>query len=312
MKNAIIVILIIFGLTNAGCDKFINGLVVDIDVPEQEPVLVPYCFIDGSDSEIKVYVQKSQDILDSTNVEYIEDATVQLFKEGVFWKNLTRDVNLPKNPYTVLLDQPILFEGFGVSYELRVSAPGYETVTATQIMPSLNTIVDVEFLRNAASDFGELIDNARITINDIPDEENYYRVLLDIFEIGLIPNGDTVSEARSVGGQALANTESMSNALDGVVITDQLFDGERFIADVGSVFSGSTSSGTSEPITYSGTVEIRLLSITRDEYLYQKSLYSYANAQENPFTEPTLLYSNTSSGLGMFSMMMETKERFEY
>lgn len=311
MKNIFLFFLIGTSLFQSSCE----GVIVDIEIPEHEPVLAAYCFINVDDSTVKVFVQVSQAILDSTNKRFVDNATVEIYKNGTLWQEINTKIieaSTGEIHYEKSLNQPISAEGYGDSYELRVSAPGFETVTATQIMPKPKQATGIQHLRQVTNDFGEIIDNSRITIDDAPNEENYYKITLDIFEIGTINSNDTVYEARSIGGQALANTESISNAFNGVVITDKLFDGQRFIADVGSSPSGSSHNVVDEPITYSGTLELYLMAITRAEYLYQKSLYSYSNAQANPFAEPTLIYSNMSSGLGMFSMMTMTKEAFVF
>ena len=60
--------------------------------------------------------------------------------------------------------------------------------------------------------------------------------------------------------------------------------------------------------------KITLLSVTRDEYLYQKSLITYSNSSNSLFAEPTLLHTNMDNGLGVFSMMSADtiEEEFEY
>lgn len=314
MKHLIFTIFILSSIVFTSCDKFINGLIVDINPPEHESVLVPYCFLNAKDTIMEVYVQQSQGILDSIDDRFIKNATVQILKNGTLLKEVTNYVPDLHSGYfyRIELDQPMSETDNGDTYELRVSAPGFETVTATQTVPKPKNAVSAQFFENGGSNYGEIIDNVRVTIDDTPNEENYYQIILDVMSIGTIASGDTVRQSRSVGGQTLANTESMSNALDGVVLTDKLFDGQRFTADVGTTFSGSSSTGTNEEITYTGTIKLRLLSISRDEYLYQKSLYSYSNAVNNPFAEPTLLYSNTSSGLGMFSIIAETVEDFAF
>lgn len=312
MKNIKLFLLLFISLAYGSCQ---NGLVLEIDIPEHEPALVPYCFINAEDSIIKVFVQQSQGILDSSQLRFIDNATVELYKNGVLWQNLTTKITNPATGelyYQAVLNQSIAAsEGYGDSYELRVSAPNFETVTATQTLPAPKLVTEIQHLRRAANSIDQVVDNTRVTIEDTPNEENYYRIILDVHEIGTAADGDTVYEARAFGGETLSNTESISNGFLGVVITDKLFDGLRFTADVGSSPWGSSYSNE-KPNNSFGTIEVTLLTITRAEYLYQKSLYAYSRALGNPFSEPTLIYGNFSGGLGIFSMMSATKNDFVF
>jgi hypothetical protein len=50
------------------------------------------------------------------------------------------------------------------------------------------------------------------------------------------------------------------------------------------------------------TIEVRLFPITKDRYLYNKSLSLHNNLQDNPFAEPVLLYTNLQKGYGYFTI----------
>ena len=45
-----------------------------------------------------------------------------------------------------------------------------------------------------------------------------------------------------------------------------------------------------------------LRSISKDEYLFLKSVDLYQNNEDNPFAEPVIIHSNIASGDGIFSL----------
>ena len=56
------------------------------------------------------------------------------------------------------------------------------------------------------------------------------------------------------------------------------------------------------------TINYDLRSISRDLYYYKRTLDAYYNSEDDPFTEPVLVHSNFSSGLGLFSVYASSKK----
>ncbi|MBK7409851.1 MAG: DUF4249 family protein [Saprospirales bacterium] len=56
-------------------------------------------------------------------------------------------------------------------------------------------------------------------------------------------------------------------------------------------------------------LKVRLRSISRDRYLFLRTLDLYGNAQDNPFAEPVVVHDNIEKGVGIFSI--ETRDEWE-
>ena len=315
MKKYLFIIFIFTIILNTGCEKFTQGLVVELDIPEHEPVLTPYCFINDADTSILVILQKSQGALEDAETGYIDNATVELYKNGTFWNTIpynSSDTTLNSGVYELPMDAAFANEGYGDSYELRVSAPDFETTSATQIMPTPISIKEVQFSNNAGvSQFGNLQHNLKVVFDDPKDEENYYIIHVNS-QYFVLNDGDTISNTTTYGTGPFTTNPSVEQGYGGsVIISDKLFDGQTYSADLG-IYQYFGNQGVDLDLT--AFFKITLLSVTRDEYLYQKSLITYSNSSNSLFAEPTLLHTNMDNGLGVFSMMSADtiEEEFEY
>lgn len=317
MKKYFFIISIFTIIFNTGCEKFANGLIVELEIPEHEPVLTPYCFINDVDSSVMVIVQKSQGALENAETGFIDNATVELYKNGTLWNTIpynSSDTAQNNGVYEFPMNHAFINEGHGDSYELRVSAPGFETTSATQIMPTPVLIEKTDFVPNGtASPFGDVLHNLKVTFNDPAGEENYYKIQVsNEFYILDAISGDTIGSSSSYGTGSITANPSVEGAYGGgAIITDKLFDGQQFTVDLG-LYQGGNISGFD--IKTKVKLKISLLSITKDEYLYQKSLTTYAASNSSLFAEPTLIHTNMTSGLGVFSMLSTNtvEEEFEF
>ena len=85
------------------------------------------------------------------------------------------------------------------------------------------------------------------------------------------------------------------------LFTDELFDGgeheftfwsERYLNN------GSQNENQNNP----KRVFINLWSLTEEEYKYRQSVKNNQEALDNPFAEPTVVFSNIENGIGIFSL----------
>lgn len=319
MKKYFFIIFIFAIILNTGCEKFTQGLVIDIELPEHEPVLTPYCFINDTDSNVMVILQKSQGALESNETGFIENATVELYKNGTLWNTIpynSSDTTINNGVYELPMNNAFSDEGYGDTYELRVSAPDFETTTASQTMPAPVKIERLEFNDDAgasAGQFGSSQHNLKVIFDDPAGEENYYRIQVKSDFLIINPSsGDTIGTSNSYGSGPFTTNPSIESAYGGgVIITDKLFDGQKYIADLG-IFQGIGVVG--QDVETKVNLEVILFSITRDEYLYQKSLTTYAASSNSLFAEPTLIHTNMTNGLGVFSMISTDVEEagFEF
>ncbi len=118
--------------------------------------------------------------------------------------------------------------------------------------------------------------NSDLYFNDYKGETNYYRLL------------NITSSYRSTG--PIYSSPSTGNEFS--VISDKGRDGERFRITL----PGHGTGGSQDSIF----LKAYLLNTDKVYYDYQKSLENYSSG-EDPFTEPSPLYSNITGGLGIFA-----------
>ncbi len=78
---------------------------------------------------------------------------------------------------------------------------------------------------------------------------------------------------------------------NGTVLKDDSFDGKKYTWRVGQFHSGQTN----------GKIRVELVSISRDKYLFQRSVRLNQDADDNPFAEPVIIHNNITDGYGIFS-----------
>ena len=79
------------------------------------------------------------------------------------------------------------------------------------------------------------------------------------------------------------------------MLTDRAFNGKKYNWLLQGNYT-SIAPGAGD------TLVVRLKPLTKERYLYNKSLSLYYGAKDNPFSEPTLLYTNIQKGYGMFTI----------
>lgn len=76
---------------------------------------------------------------------------------------------------------------------------------------------------------------------------------------------------------------------------------ENIIITLSTKFHGPNSVNSVMPETYS-SLRIKLLSISKEMYLFEKSLYTYSEVKNDPFAEPVYLNGNIIGGNGIFAI----------
>jgi Domain of unknown function (DUF4249) len=56
------------------------------------------------------------------------------------------------------------------------------------------------------------------------------------------------------------------------------------------------------PFEYIEMLRVRLLSIPKELFLFEKSLYTYSRSSKDPFSEPVYLNGNIKGGNGVFAV----------
>ena len=280
MKRALL--LTLFTLSLLSCDRFTEGVVRDIKLPEHEPQLVGSLIADASDTALLAIVSKTKGLLDTSNDVLLENAMLNLYLDNTLIYSW--DTQDPMTGYYLhaLIDTLGATNG---TFKLEVQHPDYDPIYATDQFPSKAVVTNASVDRGGASMFGMFMDEFVLSLKDIPGENQYYVISLqyretnDPFWYDLDINTDD-TRALSLGyGSAILISE-------GGVDTDVNLKFTTFL----------DSSPFPDDIQY----RIKVKTLSRAGNFYYSSIQNYDQAQSNPFSEPVLIYSNMEGGYGAF------------
>lgn len=297
MKKVIFSLIIILVITS--CEKTIS-----VGIPAAQPKL----FIDGiteSGDIFKVKVGKAAGILTVTdsNTYKVNDALVQLFVNNVITDTLIYN-SLSYNYIAKNKTVPIT----GNTYLIKAAAPGYVTAEAETTTPAVTLIQNITRKVNARKDaMGNDMDEIKITFQDNGEQPNYYLFKIksptysfDTTEIynafPCLYSGDADIDRRAV-----TDPTSIDHCIfSEFFMTDKNFNGrlkEITLFAQNNYFTPYLNTNNNK--LYRAIIE--LYSITDTYYKYRKSYDTYFDNNDNPFSEPVLVYSNVKNGYGLFS-----------
>lgn len=251
----------------------------DIEIPSQDPKLVLSTFLEPGAELQLLTLYMSDPIFDGSNIDnttMITNGTITI-TDGTITKKFRYDFNY--NAY-VLVDDSMTIE-FNKQYKITASYDG-KTASAT-----FNTVSNIAPIFTEVK-FDSLLEEDPfggfyITYFgyakwlDPTAEKNYYCV--ELYGLQKTGNGDT-------------SRVSLSDFYSNLYLTD---DGKN----------GGQMTATIEAYSYSGEfsgndyVGFELLLTKTDEHYYKyfKSLQNYGG--DDPFSEPSLIYTNVTNGLGL-------------
>jgi Domain of unknown function (DUF4249) len=249
----------------------------DVELPDVPSKLALSCFISPQDTIIRAYVTRSVPIfsLNSGNIDPYQpyDGAV------VTLTGNSSSIQLVYNQQTQMYEIPATVFPIvaGNTYSISVSAPQYHTLQAQTRVPlvapsdfTITADIDIDSINNTVYPFvtGE-IDHQ---FTDIAGETNYYMIN------ALMETDDTSSAAYRFFD--LARSLETDNNRDGQLIRGGL-----------SVYTN----------LFYNTIGIRIYLTTSgfDYYEYHRTIYSGNNGGD-PFSEPSLVYSNVTNGYGIF------------
>ena len=278
----------IFSMLFASCD-----IVVDLDIPEHERVLVVNSIL-TTDSIINASISHSVGAFDASSISYVNNATVEVYEDGVLLGEMDEQVSYSYN-YMDELDSTYVYNFnqnpvAGKIYSYEIAHPDYEAVRAETTVPTavkLN-VNDVTLL--SEEDY-EKHYRVRFSFNDAP-EDNFYRLRLrnpntyygfDYFEsndASMISSAGVQSDgATFYGDEALFDDEMFNGTLKEISI--DFFDYKSF------------------------EYTLELTSVSESYYTYIRSLRAhYDNQDQFIFAgEPVQVFTNIENGLGVLGSM---------
>ncbi len=238
---------------------------IDVEIIDNDPKIVVSTHI-GVGEMLKIYVSSSIPLYDTHNeqINFIEDALSEISSDNINWKTL--DYNFPDKYYSLPLSTFSASEG--QTYYIRISANGYKSVKSYCSIPVYSPISVAIAKLDSTTDISGMGYNSlgiTIKVKDATGQKNYY------------------------GIYAYLNDQQMyieNNSL--WVFSDNLGDGKEFLFNYTSYYW-----------QHGDNIKVRLYQTSESFYRFH---FSYANyVSDNPFSEPSPVYSNIENGLGICS-----------
>ena len=285
----------------ASCDGDQFSQIRTIELPEEEPRLAVTSRMTADSDRLTAFVSSSKPILDNSEYEEINNATVNLFKDDALFMEFTWDEALKNYSYQ---GAPLSL-GDG-TYRMEVEATGFDPIEATQKMPKACEILEVKYEEDAFVDeYGDEKDVLEVKIKDDGSEENYYSMFVKAY--GKDPAGNAI-EMEAYGW---IEDPLMEYGWDEVFVPDLTFDGGNyvfryFMSEFWQYEFQVDQGGEIEKL------EVVINSFSKDFYRHDVSRVTYEDSQDIPFIEPVLVTSNWDKGYGIFSLQNVTRQDYEF
>lgn len=275
---------------------------VKIDLPTSSPKLVVNCFF-NPDSTWKVNISSSIQLSGNDKPRFISNATVELYQDNILISTLGHaDTGTYVSNQKPLLDK---------LYTLKVSAPDFESVECSDRLISSATTFTTAFdtteryitVKHLAFSENIPVSQLQLTIRDDPAVKNFY----EFRGIYANPQWTPVKTRNLIFHSFYPGLETFSNYQTLVLSKDSLFSGSETVLPL-YLNNQITFGGAMLP---SGKVGVawwkvdklyfEIKQISQQYFLYQRTFLQQKYNKENPFSEPTRVYTNVKNGLGIFA-----------
>ncbi len=310
-------LLYLLALGLAGCE-----LEQEVDLPEHEPKLTlrvslanaaPDTVLYRGMNYSQLYIGRSQSVLDShEDLDGVNNASVALYDEAGQVVEQYQATNRYYGDYYYSPEYSPQYKGYyvatkgfipepGKTYTLKASASNFETIEATATMPGYTAASGGKFTKlpptypNGYSIEGDL----QITINDNLAERNYYRIIA--YPVDSVYNRTSDYPAGSIidynNGPDLGEQEKL---VLNRIFSDEIYSSGKisFVSKIQmpELDYQSFKAGKKRLTKF---VEVQVQQVTKDEFLYVKSLEAQRRVSDNPFAEQINLHSNVRNGYGV-------------
>jgi hypothetical protein len=259
------------------CEEIVDN----VDLPEAKPKLVVYSYIQPGSDTVTAQVSLSKPITEPWSYEqpFLDDAEVSIkIDQG-------QEIALHFDPNRNQYNSPVgasYFEA-GKKYTINVKSSDGKEVAAECVIPAQNT--SLRIVKIDSVDIEERTRyRFRLEFDDPPGAPDHYRI---------IPKAIMKSEWEGVV-YTYEYDANFSYGEEYIAVKER--DGETFILECDiEVWTDNTWEGGERL----AGVKIYLLSTDEHYYHYHYSLKNYV--PDNPFSEPTIIYTNMNNGLGVFA-----------
>lgn len=291
--------------------------IIEFKGEKTDPKIVLYSMLNPADT-ISVSLAKSHAVFDvGYTPQQITNAVVRLYRDGVMIETLTY---VPPEPCENCMPSEhsrYVSQGIrpvpGSSYRIEVEVPGFEPVSAETSLPVLVPVMSIDTATDSEYGYNTYL-VTKVKFTDPGATENYYRISVTRLE-GYYNGDKSVPYRPEIPVRVTMSDDSYAATADPIIAPEQeedLFG--IYSSNTYNVFSDELISGQEYDLTlkisfyrrpdttyYEFThFKIELHSITKDMFLYLRSYAAHMQTRDSFFSEPVLVYSNVTDGLGVF------------
>lgn len=245
-------------------------------------------------SKLGVLVSRSRSVVDTSNFPLLKNADVRLTGSDGLDVSLNyideTGYYLPGEPGTGEFERIVVKEN--TTYSLVVDIPGEDRVEAKCETKTFGNIKNINAIKEDIKDNSSVLDRLQIEVDDPAGENFYYLSVLYEF-----PDGRGNSYYNS--GYLYSVNSLFDDSPE--LFTDELFDGKNEVLEFWSERYINSVNQQGEPIQPDNVI-VFVWSLSKEEYEFRRSVDANYNAQDNPFAEPSIVFSNIENGVGVFSM----------
>lgn len=340
MKNLIQFLGLILLIPFFACDEDKFSPIVEIDIPAHTPRLVVRADWQTGGDSLAVFVSKSRGVLDKTPTNFnqtykywngngrdsikvvqeyydtVPNTKVEILRNGQLLGTIpyaTKGYHIAKKLYK-------LDSVSGTTYTIRVSAPNFETVEASQKVQENFKILrggyrkDAAVLRDLSDPFSSPRRGDELTfeLEDNGNDENYYFIskpqipnfYSSFGHSSVIITKDTLKKQYVATGYL----NNIDPNMEDNFLPDRIFNGKNYVwrfwlqPDL-YFYAPNSSAYLNSKIKSGDKIMVTISSVTKDYVLFLKTLDLAYSAQDNPFfTEPVILHTNVKNGYGIFTI----------
>ena len=306
--NPLVLLAGLTGLT--GCEKWADGVVSEIEFPEHQSTTAASCILTTGDSTAILSVTNTASLLSVSPVDMPDGVSATIEHNGVVvlsWE--TADVGLitvnggftsAQDVLLLALDTPLSLPVGDL--ELKVNIPGEEPLTASATQPGIPEVAS-EFVLGAdtlTEPWGEKItDELHLTLINRSGVRDAFSLHL---EEGYVAENDTVwypvygnnerfEDPRLDFVSSCACWMVDDQNVDGQVLDDLVLTRIRWDEGYGYGYYETPS-----------VLRLMVDQLSPSLADFYRSVETHQAAQDNPFANPSGIYSNTSTGYGHFGL----------
>ncbi|MGY8884080.1 MAG: DUF4249 family protein [Flavobacteriales bacterium] len=295
----------LLALTITSCEKFEEGVIQEIPFPDHTPELTATLIVNDQDDKIFAQISSSASVLDTEGPQPVQGAVVTLTDEAGQTLYALSESDFDDSVY--ILDLASTFGTTTGMTTLTVDAPGFEQITATNTMPSKPLFdVNYEYQGDSTSSPWEgpsIQDVYTIDFDNNLGVKKNYLIHID----ALYQDIDTGNQEwlamrfQTRTDPRITRLTSLDESSVIMVSDESSSSAVSALHDVQILTKSTPEDSEWAPIS----TRVRVESLSPELASYYLSVDSYLSGGPDFFAEPSLLYSNVSSGFGCFGLASE-------